>query len=706
MPGYSSLQDTVSRALSREQARLIALVQAQLKPFDVEALQQLLVDTEGLYEVTQLKREPKDFSATEIKREIARGERLGHLYWLAQALLPTLKISNESIKYYASLVGYYSVYRLKALNEWMVYLYLLCFTFHRYQRLHDNLIQCLIYNVRRFSDEAKATAKERVYELRIENNQNLGKAGQVLKLFTDDEIAEETPFEHVQARAFAILARPKLEYIADHIVRQVSFDETAFQWEYIDQLAGQFKRHLRPVLQMIEFAAISAQTPLLEAVAFLKAAFRKNRPLGQYRTPALPARFISSGVKRYLYTQDAEPQLIANRYEFLVYRQLRNGLEAGDIFCRDSVRFRSFEDDLLDDEQMQHKDQLLSDTGLTMLKQPIRGHLAELAQQLEACFAEVNRRIASGENEHFQIKNRGRQTRWSLPYPRSGESVNHPFFDALAQVDIASVLHFVHQQCGFMDAFEHVLGRYAKQDADNRLIVACLIAWATNMGMGRMAEVSDIRCHQLARSSDNFIRLETLKAANDIVSNAIAALAIFRHFDIGDAIHSSSDGQKFETRIDTINARHSPKYFGLKKGIVAYTLVANHIPVNVEIIGANDHESHHANFGTLRFKTEHEQQLWSECSRLVTNCIIYYNAAILSNLLAYREQIGDHEGVALLKKVSPVAWQNINLQGRFQFNNQPEPIDMEAIIRKRESWPTLYGFEWFLELGFDDKTTG
>jgi hypothetical protein len=238
MPGYSSLQDTVSRALSHEQARLIALVQAQLKPFDVEALQQLLADTEGLYEVTQLKREPKDFSVTEIKREIARGERLSHLYWLARALLPELKISNESIKYYASLVGYYSVYRLKALNEWMVYLYLLCFAFHRYQRLHDNLIQCLIYNVRRFSDEAKAAAKERVYELRIENNQNLCKAGQVLKLFTDEEIAENTPFENVQARAFAILARPKLEYIADHIVRQVSFDETTFQWEYLDQLAG------------------------------------------------------------------------------------------------------------------------------------------------------------------------------------------------------------------------------------------------------------------------------------------------------------------------------------------------------------------------------------------------------------------------------------------------------------------------------------
>src|SRR5205823_7247295 len=43
----------------------------------------------------------------------------------------------------------------------------------------------------------------------------------------------------------------------------------------------------------------------------------------------------------------------------------------------------------------------------------------------------------------------------------------------------------------------------------------------------------------------------------------------------------------------TINARHSPKYFGLKKGIVAYSMVANHVPVNAQIIGANEHESHY-----------------------------------------------------------------------------------------------------------------
>jgi TnpA family transposase len=847
-PGYSFMQDTVGKALTYEQERLTTVICNYLDDLNRENLNRLLEDSSGLYEITYLKREPKDFSASEVKREIHRGEQIRNLYQLAKKLIPTLKISNESIKYYASLVGYYSVYKLKRFKEWTAYVYLLCFVYHRYQRLHDNLINSMIYHVRRYTDETKGVAKERVYEHRIEANQNLQKAGQVLKLFTDDSIAENTPFQKVQEKAFGIIERQKLGFIADHIATEARFDETAFQWEHVDELSHQFKRHLRPILLAVDFAASSTHDPLIEAMYFLKGAFLNGRSLGQYPLDAFPVRCIPDNLKRYLYAQNTHGtrRLLPDRYEFLVYRLLRKGLEAGDIFCRDSVRFRSFEDDLLDDQRWQEKEELIADTGLTILKQPIRDHLAALEQMLEGRIAEVNQRIASGENEHFQIKRRGQHICWTLQYPRGSEPVNHPFFDALKQVDISSVLHFVNRRCRFMEAFEHVLGRYVKQEADDCAITACLVSWGTNMGLGKMGDISDIGYHTLSATSDNFIRLETLREANDRISNAIAELPIFRHYDINETLHSSSDGQKFETRIPTINARHSPKYFGLKKGVVSYTLVANHVPVNAKIIGANEHESHYvfdilfnnttdiqpevhstdthgtnevnfailhvfgyqfapryrdihdkvsqslygfkhpsqyedmllkpirkintnlimdeweniqrvivslafktttqsiivgklsayarknktrralweydniirslylldyvdstplrrnvqhalnrgenyhqlrrsvsyANFGKLRFKTEHEQQLWGECARLITNCIICYNATILSNLLAYKKTTGDIQNATRLTQISPVAWQHINLCGRYEFSKGPETINMNAIIQK------------------------
>ena len=88
----------------------------------------------------------------------------------------------------------------------------------------------------------------------------------------------------------------------------------------------------------------------------------------------------------------------------------------------------------------------------------------------------------------------------------------------------------------------------------------------------------------------------------------------------------------------------------------------------------------YANFGKLRFKTEYEQQLWEECSRLMTNGIIYYNAMILSHLFTHKARLGDAAGAALLTHVSPVAWQHINLCGRYEFTKGPEPIHLSAIV--------------------------
>ena len=114
----------------------------------------------------------------------------------------------------------------------------------------------------------------------------------------------------------------------------------------------------------------------------------------------------------------------------------------------------------------------------------------------------------------------------------------------------------------------------------------------TNMGLWKMAEVSGLSYSSLLTTARNFLRAETLHAGNDWISNSTTTLSMFDQYDIDDLKHSSSDGQRIETQIHTINARHSSKYFGLKKGVSAYTLVANHVPCNARIIGTHEHESH------------------------------------------------------------------------------------------------------------------
>ena len=52
--------------------------------------------------------------------------------------------------------------------------------------------------------------------------------------------------------------------------------------------------------------------------------------------------------------------------------------------------------------------------------------------------------------------------------------------------------------------------------------------------------------------------------------------------------------------------------------------------------------------------------------RLVGNAVIYYNSLILSEALGEFEQRGDLASAEVLKHVSPVAWQHINVYERYQ----------------------------------------
>jgi TnpA family transposase len=485
--------------------------------------------------------------------------------------------------------------QLKRFNESLINLYLLCFIFHRYQRMNDNLINSFIYKMRKYNDDILSFAKDQVYNYYTENQEDFKKVGNVLQVIIDENISEHTVFKDIQRRVFSILDRPKLAELANQILNTLKIDEKAFRWERIDALALQFKRQIRPIFMTIDFVTTDIEDSLMDAIHFLKEVLMKRKTLLKYDIEDIPQTFIQNGTKRYLYTKDDahSKRLLIDRYEFLIYHSLWHRLQSGDIFCRDSIQYRSFEDDLVDENTWVHKESMIQDFNLTKLQQPIEQHLKDLEIKLEARIISINKRITSGKNKHIQVKKHKNHHSWALPYTRASALINHSFFDVLPQVDMRSILYFVNQQCNFLDNFEHILGRYANQKANDYTLIPCLIAWGTNMGLYRMGEVSDIDFSKLVTTSANFIRLETLKDANDCISNATSQLPIFPYFNIDDFIHSSSDGQKYETQIHTLQSRHSSKYFGMNKGITSYTMVANHIPIQARIIGANEHESHY-----------------------------------------------------------------------------------------------------------------
>jgi TnpA family transposase len=846
-PGYTYLQDLVSRVVTGERRRITHLLTHAMTPTVEKQLEAMLQADEGMYRISLLKHEPKDFSYSELRQEVGRRKFFQPLYDFGQTFLGTTGLSNESVKYYASLVQFYTVYKLQRMAAPTTRLYLLCFAFHRFRQINDNLIEAFLYLVAQYAKEAKLASEVAAQQAMTEASANLQAASQVLNLFIDDSIPGDTPFATVKQKAFSLLEPERFPLVSDYM-RNIEFDKTAFEWSFYGTLQHKFKLNLRHLFCNLDFAGRVDDAPLLDAVVFLQQLLRQGKSPRQAKQADFPTTVIAKGLQRYMYStagKRKDKRLDVDRYEFLVYRLLRNALEAGDVFVKDSNDFRSFEDDLISDARWQNKDAVLREIGAPLLLAPIQETLAAWRKELEAKFKSVNQRIDSGDNQHIKVTGTGDNRRWTLIYPTEEEPTNSPFYSQLPGIGIADLMWFVAGRTGFLSAFTHVLERYVKQEADPRHLLACVVAMGTNMGLWKIAEVSDLSHSALLTTARNFLRAETLHAANDAISNATAALPVFHDYDIGHQKHSSSDGQRIETQIHTINARHSSKYFALKKGVSAYTLVFNHVPINARIIGTHEHESHYVfdilhsnttevqperhstdthgtnqvnflilrtfgyqfapryrdvqkkidtlvgfqhpshygdflikpsrkifeplickewpniqrilaslaqkdvtqativrklssydrqnqtkkalwemdnvcrtlhilefiddpvlrqciqkalnrgeayhrmrraisyvNSGKFRVKTEAEQQIWNECSRLIANAIIYYNTLLLSYVFEQKRATGDQKAIDIIKGISPIAWRHVNLFGRIEFTEAGSKVDIEALAAR------------------------
>ena len=83
--------------------------------------------------------------------------------------------------------------------------------------------------------------------------------------------------------------------------------------------------------------------------------------------------------------------------------------------------------------------------------------------------------------------------------------------------------------------------------------------------------------------------------------------------------------------------------------------------------------------GKLQGKTDLELEVSNQCNRLLACCIIYYNTAILSELLERAEQLGNKKLCKGIKRLSPVAWQHINMIGKFEFFVKKESLNIWEI---------------------------
>ena len=227
------------------------------------------------------------------------------------------------------------------------------------------------------------------------------------------------------------------------------------------------------------------------------------------------------------------------------------------------------------------------------MRQPVDVTLDALFAELDTEWRAFDEELRGGKLKHLELDSDKQTLIWHRHKADKDKLLQQSFYAKLQAHDIADVFRFVNEKSGFLSAMTPLQPRYAKNIADEDSLMAVIFAQAMNHGNFSMAETCDIPYYVLEATHQQYLRPAMLIEANDQISNFIASLPIFPYYSIDmDALYGSVDGQKFAAAAPTLKARHSRKYFGKDCGVVAYTLLANHVALQTELLGANQHESY------------------------------------------------------------------------------------------------------------------
>ncbi|MGO8789212.1 MAG: Tn3 family transposase [Terriglobia bacterium] len=591
-PGYTTLQTLIGDALSAERQRLEQRVEDALGDTARTALQQLLVRENTLSELAAIKQDAKNFRHKMMVAERQKRATLAPLYVTAKALLPSLDISQLNIAYYADLADYYTIYDLRRLKPSQCNLYLLCYAWQRYRQLSDNLIDALGYHMKQLEDDSKETANKQVVQIQAERQQAAPRVGRLLLLYVDDTLDDTTPFGSVRRQAFSIMPREALlstgKLLAEKPVNQMDL-----RWQAVDKQSGRCTKNMRPLAMALDFDSSVAESPWLAALRWMKSVFGRQQRLAQRPLDEIPKLTLPKRLCAYLlnFDQDGTPtSLRGDRYEFWVYRQLCKRIEVGDIYIDDSVQHRNFADELV---ALDRKEDALKGLNIPWLAQPVDATLDGLFAELDTQWRSFDRELRQGKLKHLDFDPVKKSLTWHRPKADQNEVLQKDFYAKLMASDITDIFRFVNERCSFLSVMTPLQPRYAKKIADEDSLMAVIIAQAMNHGNLSMAETSDIPYHVLEATHQQHLRLATLKASNDQISNFIAQLPIFPYYSFDlEVLYGSVDGQKFTAADPTVKARHSRKYFGKGRGVAAFSLLANHVALQTELLSANQHESH------------------------------------------------------------------------------------------------------------------
>jgi len=266
IPSYRMFQDVFTAAYAIEDNRLKCLLSG-IPIYWKKQLTELIEQEEGLNHLNLLRADQKDFQYTAVRFETEKAESIADMYTFAEQFLPTLKLSKNAIRYFADIVEQYAAFRLRRITKHQQWLHALCYVYHRYQQIMDNLIVTFLYHTRAIMDSGKAFAEQE--QLKHSNRVvvDFPKLANFLKWFPDRD--NTLSHEQLNDAAYQILPKNQFSVLADFLAGN-AFDKLGAKWKYFASTSRLISLYLRPIVLAVPFTYHKEESEIANLISLLK----------------------------------------------------------------------------------------------------------------------------------------------------------------------------------------------------------------------------------------------------------------------------------------------------------------------------------------------------------------------------------------------------------------------------------------------------
>jgi len=430
--------------------------------------------------------------------------------------------------------------------------------------LHQSLVDIADETIDQFDGclaEAQARAGHDLEEFRSSvaqtTNEMVRLFGEMVRVVLDPTVRDTQLRQTIYRR----IPAERLQRAVEESTRIVRPDEDS-GFDFLRKRYGHLRQFIPAFLAAFPFRSHIDSDPLLEAIDLL-------RRLGERQGRHLPRRtgvdFVPPKWRPYVI--DSQGRIDRGYFELCVLSELRAALRAGDVWLESSRRYSDPETYLIPKGRWP----ALRAEVCQQLQVPDEGtaRLTQREAELETLLARVdpllNRdsgvRMEEGSLIVTQLEAEER--------PESAVVLEQLIDERLPQVELSELLVEVDGWMGFSGCFEHASGREPRSQGLIRHLYASILAQGCNIGLTRMAQISDRSYDHLAWCTTWYLREETLRAAVAAIVNYQHHQPMSRHW--GGGTLSSSDGQRFPVSGKVRNATALPRYFGYGRGVTFYT---------------------------------------------------------------------------------------------------------------------------------------